>query len=123
MSANLPFNQLTKSRQALVADLSGLTRDRQYGDATYEGKFLLSSIQVASARQTMVPEILMIMSAQYTAINGGHYRVCVGCRAGIVGTGAELPKMHSLGKPVMWWQTKLMECTKPQRQNFCLRIG
>ena len=27
------FNQFTKSRQALVADLSGLTRDRQYGDA------------------------------------------------------------------------------------------
>ena len=25
------FNQLTKSRQALVADLAGLTRDRQYG--------------------------------------------------------------------------------------------
>lgn len=32
------FNQFTKSRQALVADLSGLTRDRQYGDATYEDK-------------------------------------------------------------------------------------
>ncbi|MBR7552135.1 50S ribosome-binding GTPase, partial [Mycobacterium tuberculosis] len=25
------FNQLTRSRQALVADLAGLTRDRQYG--------------------------------------------------------------------------------------------
>ena len=25
------FNQLTRSRDALVADLSGLTRDRQYG--------------------------------------------------------------------------------------------
>ena len=32
------FNQFTKSRQALVADLSGLTRDRQYGDASYEDK-------------------------------------------------------------------------------------
>ena len=32
------FNQFTKSRQALVADLSGLTRDRQYGDAVYENK-------------------------------------------------------------------------------------
>src|SRR5215468_3974553 len=26
------FNRLTKSRDALVADLSGLTRDRHYGD-------------------------------------------------------------------------------------------
>jgi GTP-binding protein len=27
------FNRLTRSRSALVADLPGLTRDRQYGDA------------------------------------------------------------------------------------------
>ncbi|MDP4918284.1 MAG: 50S ribosome-binding GTPase, partial [Haliea sp.] len=27
------FNQLTRSRDALVADLSGLTRDRKYGEA------------------------------------------------------------------------------------------
>ncbi|RYY80024.1 MAG: ribosome biogenesis GTPase Der [Moraxellaceae bacterium] len=32
------FNQITKSRNALVADIPGLTRDRQYGDATYENK-------------------------------------------------------------------------------------
>lgn len=32
------FNQLTKSRDALVADLPGLTRDRKYGDARVEDK-------------------------------------------------------------------------------------
>ncbi len=32
------FNQITKTRNALVADLPGLTRDRQYGDATFENK-------------------------------------------------------------------------------------
>jgi GTP-binding protein len=32
------FNQITKTRNALVADLPGLTRDRQYGDATYENR-------------------------------------------------------------------------------------
>ena len=32
------FNQLTKSRDALVADLPGLTRDRKYGDACIENK-------------------------------------------------------------------------------------
>lgn len=30
------FNQLTRSRDALVADLSGLTRDRKYGEGAYE---------------------------------------------------------------------------------------
>ncbi len=36
------FNRLTKTRDALVADFSGLTRDRKYGEATFEDKkFLL----------------------------------------------------------------------------------
>lgn len=32
------FNRLTNSRDALVADYPGLTRDRKYGQAKYEGK-------------------------------------------------------------------------------------
>lgn len=32
------FNQFTKTRNALVADLPGLTRDRQYGDAVFDNK-------------------------------------------------------------------------------------
>lgn len=32
------FNQITKSRDALVADFAGLTRDRKYGDASYQNK-------------------------------------------------------------------------------------
>lgn len=36
------FNRLTKSRDALVADLPGLTRDRQYGEGCYdEHRFLV----------------------------------------------------------------------------------
>lgn len=32
------FNYLTKSRAALVADMPGVTRDRQYGEAVFEGR-------------------------------------------------------------------------------------
>ncbi len=32
------FNRLTRTQDALVADFPGLTRDRQYGDASFEGK-------------------------------------------------------------------------------------
>jgi GTP-binding protein len=32
------FNRLTKTRDAIVADFSGLTRDRHYGDATIGGR-------------------------------------------------------------------------------------
>ncbi len=35
------FNRLTKSRDALVANFEGLTRDRKYGEATYDGRRLL----------------------------------------------------------------------------------
>ncbi|MAM88159.1 ribosome biogenesis GTPase Der [Allohahella sp. A8] len=32
------FNRLTRTRDALVADLSGLTRDRKYGEGEHEGR-------------------------------------------------------------------------------------
>ena len=32
------FNRLTNTRDAIVGDLSGLTRDRQYGDASWQGR-------------------------------------------------------------------------------------
>jgi GTP-binding protein len=32
------FNRLTRSRDAIVGDLSGLTRDRQYGEALWQGR-------------------------------------------------------------------------------------
>ncbi len=32
------FNRLTRSRDALVANLSGLTRDRRYGKAAFDGR-------------------------------------------------------------------------------------
>lgn len=32
------FNRLTQSRNALVADLAGVTRDRQYGNVNFEGR-------------------------------------------------------------------------------------
>ncbi|WP_411860484.1 ribosome biogenesis GTPase Der [Halioxenophilus sp. WMMB6] len=35
------FNQLTRSRDALVADFPGLTRDRKYGEANVQGRRLM----------------------------------------------------------------------------------
>lgn len=31
------FNRITRTRNAIVANYSGLTRDRQYGEATFDG--------------------------------------------------------------------------------------
>ena len=59
------FNQLTRSRDALVADLSGLTRDRQYGQGRIEDTGFIvidtggitgeeAGIDAAMASQSMV---------------------------------------------------------------------
>ena len=58
------FNQLTKSRDALVANLSGLTRDRQYGEGHLDGRAFIvidtggitgseQGIDAAMAQQSM----------------------------------------------------------------------
>ena len=33
------FNRLTKTKSALVSDIAGLTRDRQYGVVNYHAQF------------------------------------------------------------------------------------
>ncbi len=37
------FNALTRTRDALVADLEGLTRDRRYGLASSGGRFIVTA--------------------------------------------------------------------------------
>lgn len=45
------FNRLTRTRDALVADFPGLTRDRKYGKAEFAGQELLLSIPAVSMVQ------------------------------------------------------------------------
>ncbi|WP_299591389.1 ribosome biogenesis GTPase Der [uncultured Microbulbifer sp.] len=58
------FNRLTKSRDALVANYAGLTRDRKYGEAEFEGRKMIlvdtggisgdeAGIDAAMAEQSM----------------------------------------------------------------------
>ena len=98
------FNQFTKSRQALVADLSGLTRDRQYGDATYEDKsFIVVDTGGIGEADDGSGNIDDYMSEQsHTAIHEADIIVfVVDARAGMIGADAEIGKfLHTLGKPV-----------------------
>ena len=98
------FNQFTKSRQALVADLSGLTRDRQYGDAQYEDKsFIVVDTGGIGEADDGSGNIDDYMSEQsHTAIHEADIIVfVVDARAGMIGADAEIGKfLHTLGKPV-----------------------
>lgn len=98
------FNQITKSRQALVADLSGLTRDRQYGDATYQDKsFIVVDTGGIGEADDGSGKIDDYMSAQsHTAIHEADIIVfVVDARSGLIGADEEIAKLlHTLGKPV-----------------------
>ena len=98
------FNQFTKSRQALVADLSGLTRDRQYGDAEYEDKaFIVVDTGGIGEADDGSGNIDDYMSEQsHTAIHEADIIVfVVDARVGMIGADAEIGKfLHTLGKPV-----------------------
>ena len=98
------FNQLTKSRQALVADLSGLTRDRQYGDVHHENKsFIVIDTGGIGEADDGTGDIDDYMASQsYTAIHEADMVVfVVDTRAGLTPADEEIAKfLHTLGKPV-----------------------
>ena len=48
------FNRLTRTRDALVADFPGLTRDRKYGQATFRVRSLL----------WLIREVLMVRNKE-----------------------------------------------------------
>ncbi|MFL1732164.1 ribosome biogenesis GTPase Der [Moraxella oculi] len=105
------FNQLTKSRQALVADMSGLTRDRQYGDAHFENKsFIVVDTGGIGEADDGLGNIDDYMATQsYTAIHEADIVVfVVDARAGLIGADAEIARfLHTLGKPVFLVANKM----------------
>lgn len=105
------FNQLTKSRQALVADLAGLTRDRQYGDAIFEEKsFIVVDTGGIGEDDDGSGNIDDYMATQsYTAIHEADIIVfVVDARAGIIGSDETIAKqLHTLGKPVFLVANKI----------------
>lgn len=80
------FNQMTRSRDALVADFPGLTRDRKYGEGNYEGqRFIVidtggltggeEGLDAEMARQSMQAveeaDIVLFLVDGKAGLNGG----------------------------------------------------
>lgn len=105
------FNQFTKSRQALVADMAGLTRDRQYGDAHFENKsFIVIDTGGIGEADDGTGNIDDYMATQsYTAIHEADIVVfVVDARVGLIGADAEIARfLHTLGKPVFLVANKM----------------
>lgn len=101
------FNRLTRTRDALVADFPGLTRDRKYGRAEVEGREFIcidtggidgteEGVETRMAEQSL----LAIEEADVVLF-------MVDARAGLMPADIAIAKhLRSRESPPSWWLTK-----------------
>src|SRR3954470_8348620 len=97
------FNRLTKSRDAIVADYAGLTRDRHYGNAKH-GKYEFIVIDTGGFEPTAESGIYMEMAKQTRqAVAEADVVVFVlDSRAGVSAQDHDIAKyLRKLGKPTV----------------------
>lgn len=96
------FNRVTKSRDALVADFSGLTRDRQYGEASVDGrKLILIDTGGISGNEAGIDSEMAKQSRQ-AIIEADVVLFMVDARAGLTPADEDIAReLRSLGKPFM----------------------
>lgn len=96
------FNRLTKSRDALVANYSGLTRDRKYGEAEFEGhKMILVDTGGISGGEEGIDAAMAQQSMQ--AIEEADFVLfLVDCRAGLTPTDEMIAgRLRTRSKPTL----------------------
>lgn len=77
------FNRLTSTRQALVADFPGLTRDRQYGQATFKDiPFVVVDTGGMGIENVEIDE-LMVQQSQHALLEADKIFFVVDARAGL----------------------------------------
>lgn len=95
------FNTLTKTQAALVADFPGLTRDRQYGQATYEDKpFIIVDTGGVGVDDLAVDNLMSKQSAMALE-EADVILFLVDARAGVTGIDETIAlRLRKLGKPI-----------------------
>ncbi|MFI9650987.1 ribosome biogenesis GTPase Der [Guyparkeria halopsychrophila] len=96
------FNQLTRSRDALVADFAGLTRDRQYGEAYHEerGWLVIDTGGLTGERGGI--EALMEDQAWLAVEEADLIAFLVDGRAGLTAADEQIAaELRRTGKPVL----------------------
>lgn len=95
------FNQITKSRDALVADFPGLTRDRKYGDAVFNNKsFIVVDTGGIGENEGGIDDYMAEQSK--TAIHEADIIILVvDARAGLLASDEQIAReLRTLGKKV-----------------------
>ena len=95
------FNQITKSRDALVADFAGLTRDRKYGDATYQNKSFIVVDTGGIGESENGIDAYMAEQSQTAIHEADIVLFVVDARAGLLASDEQVAReLRTLGKKV-----------------------
>ncbi|MFT7223788.1 MAG: GTP-binding protein [Cellvibrionaceae bacterium] len=102
------FNRLTRSRDALVANIASLTRDRQYGEAEWGDQRLLCVDTAGLANNDEGVDIEMVQQS-HVAIKEAHLILfLVDCRAGLTAADQSIADLLRIsGKPVILVANKI----------------
>lgn len=97
------FNRITKTRDAIVADYAGLTRDRHYGDATHSGHELIV-IDTGGFEPDVSTGIVreMAKQTQQAVAEADAVVFVVDARSGVTGQDYDIAQyLRTLGKPTL----------------------
>ena len=96
------FNALTRTRDALVADLPGFTRDRRYGYARIQGRDVVA-VDTGGLGEESDPISLLVADQAALAIEESHVVVLVlDARAGLTGADQRIAdQLRRTGKPLV----------------------
>lgn len=95
------FNQITKTRNALVADIPGLTRDRQYGDATIENKSFIVVDTGGIGESEQGIDVYMAEQSRTAIEEADIILFVVDARAGLLASDEQIARdLRTLGKKV-----------------------
>lgn len=96
------FNRITKTKNALVADFAGLTRDRKYGEATFEGKQFLVVDTGGIGVEDLAIDALMSKQSLYALDEANVVLFIVDARSGITPVDLDIAsKLRKIDKQVI----------------------
>jgi len=120
------FNKLTKTRDALVADYPGLTRDRQYGHAELAGRSFIVIDTGGLTEQADVIDDLMIRQSFLAAEEADLVLFMVDARQGLNAHDEDLAqRLRKLGKKILLVVNKIdsMDETIVSSEFHALGLG
>ncbi|MCA0403075.1 MAG: ribosome biogenesis GTPase Der [Proteobacteria bacterium] len=95
------FNRLTRSQDALVADFPGLTRDRQYGQVSFEGKSFIVIDTGGIGVDDLAVDSLMSKQSKIALEESDFVFFLVDGRDGLTGVDEEIAStLRKINKPV-----------------------